>query len=99
MGRVSRRTIADAAYVWTHFFRNWNFHNISTEQFELRQMPVALLSILVLEAGQWMARRASPETVVGQWPRVLRWTAYFAAVFLVIFFGVFRKTQFIYFQF
>ena len=93
------RNVGDAAYVLTHFFRNWNIHNISTDHFELRQMPVALMSLLVLEVAQVAARKLSLADMVARVPLIPRWAGYFALVFLVILFGVFRKTQFIYFQF
>ncbi len=93
------RNLGDAAYVLTHFFRNWDIHHVATVQFYLRQMPVAVMSILLLEVGQLIARTTSFTDPLLRLPLIPRWAGYFAAVFLVILFGVFRQTQFIYFQF
>src|SRR5262249_20596911 len=45
-------TMADAWYILTHFAIGWDFDRISTEQFLLRQMPVAIAEIALLEAVQ-----------------------------------------------
>jgi len=89
----------DAVYVVTHLLSGWNFQEIKTPQFLLRQLPVAVGAIIALEVGQlWWARATLPSALA----RVGlpgRWALYAAFVMLVVMFGVFRKTQFIYFQF
>lgn len=93
------RNIKDAVYVFTHLASNWNFHQIATEQFWMRQMPVALAAILVLEIGQLLAGRISIDSVLGRLPVSARWAAYAGFVMAVVLFGVYQKAQFIYFQF
>lgn len=93
------KSLTDATYVLTHWFRGWNFSHISTEQFLLRQLPAALLSIVALELGQLLWRNSSAPRIVVRLPMVPRWATYLAFTMCVIMFGVYRKTQFIYFQF
>ncbi len=94
------RTVSDAVYVFTHLASGWDFHQIKTTQFLLRQLPVAVMSIAALEIGQlvWDGR-VSLRLNIGKLPVAVRWAAYAAFVLLVVMFGVYRKTQFIYFQF
>jgi len=93
------RNLGDAGYILTHFWRNWDFSSIKTEQFLLRQMPVALGSILFLELVQFLNGRVRLASLVVEAPLVPRWAIYGSFVFLVVLFGVFRNAQFIYFQF
>ena len=92
-------TVDDAFYVLTHFWRDWDFGSIRTEQFLLRQLPVAVMSIVTLEAIEWLHRRVPVATFVAQRPLVVRWSAYTAFILGVILFGIHRESQFIYFQF
>lgn len=92
------RTLGDAAYVYTHWFRSWNFHEVATEQFLLRQFPAAIAALVLLEAIEWYG----PGRLAGRIraaPLAPRWGVYVSAMLAVILFGVFRHAQFIYFQF
>jgi D-alanyl-lipoteichoic acid acyltransferase DltB (MBOAT superfamily) len=93
------QSVPDAWYILTHFWRGWDTGSIRTEQFLLRQMPVALLSIAVLELIQVLHGRYSLARVLGRWPVAVRWPVYAGFVLVVVLFGVYRKSQFIYFQF
>ena len=93
------RTMADAWYVMTHFTSGWDFGRIGTEQFLLRQLPAAALGILVLEIGQLLQGKISIPAVLGRLPMTPRWALYASFVMAVLMFGIYRKTQFIYFQF
>ena len=93
------KNLEDAWYVMTHFARGWDFGTIGTEQFLLRQMPVAVASIVILEVGQLLQGRVSVTAILARLPLLLRWTAYAGFVMAVVLFGVYRETQFIYFQF
>jgi alginate O-acetyltransferase complex protein AlgI len=90
----------DAAYVSTHLTRGWDFRSIGTPQFLLRQLPVAVAAILVLEGGQllWRGEFGVP-SMLGRLPLPARWALYAAFVMLVLMFGVYQNRQFIYFQF
>jgi D-alanyl-lipoteichoic acid acyltransferase DltB (MBOAT superfamily) len=93
------RTLPDAGYVLTHFWRGWDFHSVGTEQFLLRQMPVAVAGIVFLELVQLCNGKVRLSDLVRRAPIMPRWAVYVSFVFLVIMFGVFQNAQFIYFQF
>jgi D-alanyl-lipoteichoic acid acyltransferase DltB (MBOAT superfamily) len=93
------RTMADAWYIVTHLASDWDVARIATEQFGLRQLPVALGAIVVLEVVQWLRGRGSWQVQLARLTTPLRWSAYTVTVLGVVMFGVYRKTQFIYFQF
>jgi alginate O-acetyltransferase complex protein AlgI len=94
------RDMGDAAYVTTHLTRGWDFGSIGTPQFLLRQLPVAVGAIFALEVGQllWQSKVSVP-SIVGRLPLPARWAVYAAFVMLVLMFGIYRNSQFIYFQF
>jgi D-alanyl-lipoteichoic acid acyltransferase DltB (MBOAT superfamily) len=93
------RSLADAWYIYTHLAFDWDVGRIATEQFLLRQMPVAIASIVLLEVGELLhSRRSLADSLSRLW-LAPRWSVYVCAVLGVVMFGVFRKTQFIYFQF
>jgi alginate O-acetyltransferase complex protein AlgI len=93
------QTIDGAWYILSHFWQGWDFGSIRTEQFLLRQMPVAIASILLLEVIQLINRRVPITRVVGRMPFPVRWALYIGCVFIITLFGIYRSSQFIYFQF
>ena len=94
------KSLTDAWYVFGHLLQGWNIHQVKTEQFLLRQMPIAITAILVLETCQlWAQSGASVPFKFSKLPLTGRLAAYAALVLLVVMFGIYRKTQFIYFQF
>lgn len=93
------RDLHDAWYILTHFTSGWDFSEIKTEQFLLRQMPIAVGSILLLEIGQALQRRNVIVPFLAKLPRWARWTLYILFVLMIVMFGVYRESQFIYFQF
>jgi alginate O-acetyltransferase complex protein AlgI len=92
-------SVSDAWYILTHFWLGWDIASVRTEQFPLRQMPVAVLSIVFLELVQWLHGRLSVTRVLSCRPVVLRWPVYVGFVLVIVLFGVYRNSQFIYFQF
>lgn len=60
---------------------------------------IALLSILFLIFVHHMQKHGSIRNMLKEKPLIVRWGAYYAIVLGIIMFGVFDKTQFIYFQF
>jgi alginate O-acetyltransferase complex protein AlgI len=93
------QSLPDAVYIATHLWSGWKFNAIGTPYFLLRQLLVAIVSILVLESGQLFGSKIGVPSLLGKMPTALRWSAYGAFVMIVIMFGVYRNTQFIYFQF
>jgi D-alanyl-lipoteichoic acid acyltransferase DltB (MBOAT superfamily) len=92
-------SIGDAWYILTHFASGWDLGQVATEQFLLRQMPVAIAGIVFLEGVQLLQTRIAIGSLFARLPVVPRWGVYAGSVVCVLMFGVFRKTQFIYFQF
>jgi alginate O-acetyltransferase complex protein AlgI len=93
------QNLGDAFYILGHFWTDWNFHAIGTEQFLLRQMPIAIAAIAVLEIGQLLHGRISFAKLVVRTPMLWRWAGYTAFMLAVVLLGVYRNAQFIYFQF
>jgi alginate O-acetyltransferase complex protein AlgI len=93
------RNLDDAFYVLTHFWTDWNFGAIGTEQFLLRQLPVAVGAIVLLEFGQLLQASGRIRGGVVHWPVFHRWPVYVSFALGVVMFGIYRQTQFIYFQF
>jgi D-alanyl-lipoteichoic acid acyltransferase DltB (MBOAT superfamily) len=92
-------SVADAIYILGHFWQGWDVSAIRTETFLMRQMPVALASVLLLEAVEWWHRRHSLTRALSVRTMPIRWAVYTGAVVVVVLFGIFRESQFIYFQF
>jgi alginate O-acetyltransferase complex protein AlgI len=93
------QNVGDAAYILTHFWQGWDPHAIRTDQFLLRQLPVAILSIVALESVELVHGRFSITEFLSRRPVATRWATYATFVVGVILFGVHQKSQFIYFQF
>ena len=93
------RNLGDAGYVLTHFTQGWEAGRIGTEQFLLRQLPIAVASIAVLEIAQFAPGRSWLSAVMLRWSIVPRWSAYACLAIGTLMFGVYRNSQFIYFQF
>src|SRR5262249_33860147 len=93
------QNMGDAWYIVTHLANDWNFHQIGTEQFLLRQLPVAIAGIIILEAGQLLYGKISFPSLLVRLPVAPRWALYAGFVMVVVMFGIYQKMQFIYFQF
>ena len=89
----------DVGFIFANFWRNWDFKAIGTEQFLLRQMPVAIAGILLLEGSQLLHRRLNLSHLLLRIPPLPRWAFYLAWIYGIVLVGVFRNEQFIYFQF
>jgi len=62
-------------------------------------MIIALLAVLVMEAGHLMQKYSRVRDVLARQPALVRWTAYYAVVYATLFFWKTGYHQFIYFQF
>ena len=92
-------TLEDAIYILGHMTQGWDLAQIRTEQFLMRQMPIALLAIAVLEIAQYLNQHRHPMEALARWPRVARWPVYASMVLAVVLLGIYRESAFIYFQF
>jgi alginate O-acetyltransferase complex protein AlgI len=93
------KSFTDAIYILSHMAVHWDLHHIATEQFYMRQFPVAVGSILLLELASILKGRQLNLAEVIQRSMPLRWAVYASLIVVIILFGVYRSTQFIYFQF
>ncbi len=93
--------VHDAVYVITHMPRFAGFHltdifALGLPRFEMALVPVMIGTVI---ATEWL-QAYKPAFIVRLWSgRPFRWLCYFACGFGIIFFGVFEKIEFIYFQF
>jgi len=93
------KNLEDAWFILTHLTRNWDWERVGTEQFLLRQFPVAVGAIAILEIVQFAHGRGSLPALLNRWPVVPRWTVYASLAVGTVMFGIYRDAQFIYFQF
>jgi D-alanyl-lipoteichoic acid acyltransferase DltB (MBOAT superfamily) len=93
------QSLPDAWYILSHLGTNWDLGAIKTPNFLLRQFPAAVAAIITLEAAQLVNSKFPVGKSISALPTLLRWPAYASFIFGVILFGVYRSSQFIYFQF
>jgi alginate O-acetyltransferase complex protein AlgI len=92
-------SIDDAFYIFGHMSEGWDLSQIRTEQFLMRQMPIALIAIAFLEIAQYLDKHRHPMDTISRWPRLARWPVYASIVLTVALLGIYRESAFIYFQF
>jgi alginate O-acetyltransferase complex protein AlgI len=100
-------SLGDAWHIVTHLHTGWGAlldisalpELLSSRQFLLRQLPVALAALVALELMQWPRLRQALRQARARAPLPARWSAYTAFVLGCVLLGVHRETQFIYFQF
>jgi D-alanyl-lipoteichoic acid acyltransferase DltB (MBOAT superfamily) len=63
------------------------------------QLLTVLAAILLMEAVHLFQYRTGLNRWISEKPVYIRWSLYYAALFIIFFFGVFENRQFIYFQF
>jgi alginate O-acetyltransferase complex protein AlgI len=66
---------------------------------DLATIGVSFLLIIFLEAFHYLQRRKDITGIFNKQPVFIRWSAYYAIILIILFFGVFESRQFIYFQF
>lgn len=97
-------SLSDAFYVVTHLFSNisLNIFNISGDDIGLgwAGLIIALSSLLIMESVHLMQERGRGiRQFLSAKPAAIRWSAYLAAIILILMFGSFKSAAFIYFQF
>ncbi len=106
------RTMHEASYIATHLFRNipeqigLAISNANGARDSLIYLGagkyvfgLAILGILAMEAVHMMQRHGRMRHMLAEKPAWVRWPVYYGLVLGILFFGVFNKTSFIYFQF
>lgn len=92
-------TLPDAWYILSHLGSQWDFSVIKTQHFHLKHFPPAIAAIITLELIQIFNPEFSLSRRLAECPTLVRWPAYVSFIFGIILFGVYRSSQFIYFQF
>lgn len=101
------QNLSDAFYIITHLFsglgqlRSLKYAITLLKGLDLNmyEFLVSMLSIAVLEIIQFKQRKTSIRDFILTKPVWVRWSAYYAIIIIILVFGVFNKSQFIYFQF
>lgn len=106
------QSMSDAWYIATHLFTNVpeqlqlvlsNANNSRDPILYLGKgkwvFGIAIASLLVMEGVHMLQRHARMRTMLAEKPAWVRWPIYYGLVLSILFFGVFNKTSFIYFQF
>jgi len=101
------KNMPDAIYIITHIFQGlgdvFNIESLKTSLFGLglsrSEFFIAIASICFMETVHLVQIHGSIRHMLSDKPVWFRWSLYYAILFGIIFFGVFRETQFIYFQF
>lgn len=99
--------LSDAVYIITHLFSRspgtaggtFPADGLFTLGLNMAEFTVAVAAICFMEAVHLVQRHGSIRHMLRDKPAWLRWAIYYSLIFGIIFFGVFRDTQFIYFQF
>ncbi len=63
------------------------------------QFLIAFMAVILMELIQYVQRGRSVSEVIQKYPKIIRWSIYYLFVWMIISFGVFDQTNFIYFQF
>ncbi len=97
------KTFSDSIYILEHLFIGLDIKlfikTISKFGLSNRDIVIAFSSIFTLLAVDLVQRQGSIRNLLSEKPILIRWTAYYSLVASILFFGVFGKNQFIYFQF
>jgi alginate O-acetyltransferase complex protein AlgI len=64
-----------------------------------KELLVAVLMIVFMESIHWWQKNGSIRDRIRKMPLLNRWALYYSIVLLILFFGVFDQSSFIYFQF
>ncbi|MBN2052424.1 MBOAT family protein [Candidatus Woesearchaeota archaeon] len=92
--------VSDAVYVLTHIFPlSLNFSGVYFGAMTRWGLIVAFAAIIFMESIHFMQEHFRMRQFLSNKPVVLRWTIYLALIFIILLFGVFNETPFIYFQF
>ncbi|MFA5074258.1 MAG: MBOAT family O-acyltransferase [Nitrospirota bacterium] len=101
------RTLDDAWYMATHLLSglgnlgdfSYVKESISDLGLSKEELFIAIASLCLLEFVHLIQRHANMRHLLSEKPVWYRWSVYYAIGLSMLFFGVFGKNQFIYFQF
>ena len=101
------RNVGEAWYIITHLFSGLGSllslqgieNNLRGLGFDRYDYVIAFLAIAFMEVVHLIQRHGGIRHMLSTRPAWMRWVAYYAIILGIILFGVFNKSQFIYFQF
>jgi len=94
------KTVSDAFYILTHLFTgSFSFRDKIIPGLDWLDLSIAIGVILFMELIHLILEHRSIRQFLDSKPLILRWSIYLAIILLILLFGVFNETQFIYFQF
>jgi len=94
------KSISDAIYVLTHIFPlQLSFSGVYFGAMTRWGLIVAFASIVFMESMHLLQEHFRMRQFLSNKPLMLRWSLYLALLFIILLFGVFNETPFIYFQF
>lgn len=101
------RDMSDAFYIVIHIFSGWStlltsngYKNIlNNTKLEYYEFLVAIIAILLMIFIHTIIKDERKSPLFRAQPLIIRWSLYYSFILIIIFFGVFSRTQFIYFQF
>lgn len=101
------KNLSDAWYIITHLFTGFDqIFSVSYLKESLgglglssKELAIAILSIIFMESIHLIQRHNKIRHMISEKPVWLRWSLYYVIVLGIILFGVFGKSNFIYFQF
>ena len=97
---------SDALYIVAHLFKSIDIFGIREIKGALSQLAFSRIdfiivawSLTLLLIVELMQRRGSIRHMLSSRPAWARWSLYYIVIFSIIFLGIFKNTEFVYFQF
>ncbi len=93
-------TNADAIYIARNIFKS-SSHSLDHVIYMIgkNDLYLIIISFLIMEGVQWLQRGKNLSEWIDAKPRWQRWGAYYLILFMILCYGVYNNSQFIYFQF
>lgn len=101
-------TLSDAFYIIKHTFTGLgeslssvfqHSHIISKLGVTKSEVLIGISAVILMETIHVLQYKAHIRDWIRNQPAFLRWTLYYAIIIVILYFGVYEKRQFIYFQF
>lgn len=93
-------SLADANYIITHLFSNLNLDFLRASViFDRSNLFLLIVFIVFMEIVHFIQEKKGIRSIFYKLPEYLRLLAYFLLLLVILLFGVFTNTKFIYFQF
>ena len=93
--------VSDAFYIISHLFKGLTLDTagLNLGGIGMQGLMISFIFIIMMEIIQFVQEKRSIIGLVVKYPMWTRWTAYVSLMLIILLFGIFESTQFIYFQF